>query len=170
MTTKHVAVHVLDTGALMNTSIIPQISGDIYIPSKVVSEVRSSQAKNILDVLQGRFEILILDPPVQYTEKIEDTCSLMGQHDLSPADIDVLAISLWICEVPDTDTDVILHTDDFAVRNIAHELGIKSISSISGGEEKRKYKFKCLACGRFYKIKPEDCEICGHLRFRRYRR
>jgi rRNA maturation endonuclease Nob1 len=98
---------------------------------------------------------------------VKQTAQSLGQSGLSRPDLDVLALAL---QLSNTD-EVLILSDDFALRNIAHELEIKSKGiTTKGGTQKRSYGYQCSACGARYFGVVTECEICGHTIFDRFRR
>ena len=56
----------------------------------------------------------------------------------------------------------VLVTDDYAMQNIATEIGllVESIA-MEKIKEKRNWVFKCGSCGKESKTMQKDCPICG---------
>ena len=160
-------IAVIDAGIVMNTALLPILTGDITIPSSVLAEIKSQQAKHILEIMIAEKRLSVISPLPKYLQKIKTVVSNMGQNRLSMQDMDVLAVALMMTK----QDEVILYSDDYGVRNVAHELRIQSSGvTTSGGNKKRKYKYQCTACGRMYHYLVDDCDICGHTKFKRYRR
>ena len=155
---------VIDSGIFMNISYLPSIEGDIYIPSSILEEVKSYTAKNVMDLALANQKVLSLQPEEKYIKKINELARSMGQTRLSKQDIEVLALALSLSE----HDDVLILTDDYGLKNIAHELKLKTKGmKTSKGSQKRKYDFICLACDSKFNFSIDECEICGHNQFKR---
>lgn len=155
---------VIDSGIFMNISYLPGIEGDIYIPSSILEEVKSYSAKNVMDLALANQKILSLQPEETYIKKIKEIARSMGQTRLSQQDIEVLALALSLSE----HDEVMIITDDYGLKNIAHELKMKTKGmKTSKGDRKRKYTFICLACDSKFNFSIDECEICGHNKFKR---
>jgi UPF0271 protein len=84
---------------------------------------------------------------------IENAASVTGDASvLSRADREVLALAL------DTGAEVV--SDDFAVQNVAHHLGIPVVPLQQRKAKKRRWKFRCTGCGRLAEG-PGECPVCG---------
>jgi UPF0271 protein len=71
---------------------------------------------------------------------------------LSATDRDILALA--------SDLGASLHTDDFAVQNVAHALGIAVVPLKQRQAAPIRWKFRCAGCGRYYRA-PGECPVCG---------
>jgi rRNA maturation endonuclease Nob1 len=159
---------VIDSGILMNTNLLPGIKGEIYFPSSVKAEIQSRLAQNIYEILTSQQKITIMDPDPTFLSRIDEVASDLGQMGLSATDRDVLALAL---ELSQLDEETILYSDDYGVRNIAHQLNLPSRGiTTEGGGQKRSYGYKCLGCGSEYDHSVSECDTCGHTKFSRYRR
>ncbi len=58
--------------------------------------------------------------------------------------------------------DATLVTDDYAVQNVADELGV-AVETIAreGIDERRDWRFQCQGCGREFDDDPGRCPVCG---------
>ncbi len=149
----------------MNNEYLPHLSGDIYIPESVYKEIRSQLAKNIFELLNSKYKISIIQPEQKFIEIINNIIHKLGQNNLSSPDIDILALAIYLKQFD----DVTIITDDYAIRNIAHELDIKSRGvKTTGGNKKRKYFYRCTACGTVFQYKIDNCDVCGHNKFNRF--
>jgi UPF0271 protein len=84
---------------------------------------------------------------------VQETSSRVGDAVvLSRADIEVLALALDLCAT--------IYSDDFAVHNVAHELGIATHPIQQRRAKKRVWKFRCTGCRQFYRASGE-CPVCG---------
>ena len=156
---------VLDSGFLMNIQEVPHLTGELYSPSSVISEIRSKQAVYILDILRERVQLHIHDPKKANLIKIEKLCQKEGQIGLSIQDKEVLALAIELMEFD----EIRIATDDYAIKNIAHVLNIETISiKTEGGKQRRKYYFKCKACNHVYDYALDLCDSCGYNKFTKF--
>lgn len=73
---------------------------------------------------------------------------------LSETDIQVIALAI------DLKAKVI--TDDYAIQNVLSFLGLEFESGeMEGIKEKRKWKWKCTGCGRYFRHYYAECPVCG---------
>lgn len=96
-------------------------------------------------------------------QKVKGASSRTGDSkSLSDADISILAVSLDL-RMSRAGQDVILVTDDFAVRNVAEAMGINlSETSIRGGGKTITWVTYCKGCGKEYlDHKGTVCDVCG---------
>lgn len=146
-------VLVLDTSAFFLS--IP-LSGVLYTVPRVEAELKDLRGK-------ARFAVLLdegmeIRPPLQ--KSLRDVREAAGKcgdlRVLSDTDTDLLALSL---EIKGT-----LVSDDFAVQNTAHVLGIPVQSIIQREADPRVWKLRCTGCGKYFDqipTKAGDCPICG---------
>jgi UPF0271 protein len=71
---------------------------------------------------------------------------------LSGTDRDLLALALEL--------GAELHTDDFAVQNVAHLLGVKTVPILQRKARHVQWKYRCSGCGR-YADHDGECPVCG---------
>ncbi|MFB6072657.1 MAG: NOB1 family endonuclease [Halobacterium sp.] len=58
--------------------------------------------------------------------------------------------------------DATLVTDDYAMQNVADELGVPvDAVAQSGIAERRDWQFQCQGCGREFEESRERCPVCG---------
>jgi len=159
-------IAVIDSGIVMNTSLLPKIEHDIVIPQQVMDEIKSNLAKHLIEMLRANRNFTVIEPMKKYLDQARMTAQQMGQNRLSNQDIAVLATALEIAK----QTEIILYSDDYGVRNVAHELGFKSEGiTTTGGAQKRYYHYQCRACGTISTEIIKECDICGHTKFKRLR-
>ncbi len=63
---------------------------------------------------------------------------------LSATDRDILALALELSAV--------LVTDDFAVQNVAHRLGIETQSIQQRPARAIRWRYRCSGCGRYWRV------------------
>ena len=73
---------------------------------------------------------------------------------LSKTDVRLLAAALEL--------DAALVTDDYAMQNVADDLGIDvEVIAQEGIEERREWRYQCQGCGKVFDEHHERCPICG---------
>lgn len=124
----------------------------LFTTPSVVEELVDLRSK-------GRYESLLVQglrvttPTPESTKKVFSASQRTGDVDkISETDIDVLALAL--------DLGATIYTDDFAVQNVAHELGIMIHTIQLKQAKKRVWKYRCCGCGKYYRTSGE-CPICG---------
>ena len=155
---------IIDSGIFMNTSIISKFNQPIYTSPLVVDELKNQKTYNLFEVFKEQNNITIMSPSQEFIDKITTHANQLGQKELSKTDIEILALCLMF-------DNPMLITDDYDVRNVAHSLKIKSQGATTkGGSQLRKYKFKCIGCGKFYSNSIDECEICGTTKFNKFKK
>jgi UPF0271 protein len=128
------------------------VTGDLYTTPSVCDELIDIRSK-------GKFEkfsaegLHVVSPSAGNREKVilaakktRDSCVI------SDTDLDVLALAL--------DLDGVLHTDDFAIQNVAGVLGVQTIPINQRKAKRVHWKYRCSGCGRYFDHDGE-CLICG---------
>ncbi len=138
-------MYVLDSSAIISGIVLPPDS--VLIPQAVAEEVKFKTA----DMLG----YVIKEPNKEHIEIIEKESKKTGDFEvLSKTDIEVLALALQ--------EHAILVTDDYAMQNVAKELGIQfETAEMHGIKERRKWKWRCASCGRYYRKYYKECPVCG---------
>ena len=73
---------------------------------------------------------------------------------LSTTDVRLLAAALEL--------DAALVTDDYAMQNVADDLGIDvEVIAQEGIEERREWRYQCQGCGKVFDDLHDRCPICG---------
>jgi rRNA maturation endonuclease Nob1 len=159
---------IFDSGIIMNLDHLPKLQGEFYTTNYAIEEIRSSQSKNIFEIFQSQHRISVFDPEEKYVEIVESTSKFMGQIELSKTDTSVIALALMFSEQNDK---VLLISDDYGLRNVAHELKIKSKGlKTKGGSQLRKFRYICTACNFEFNERVDECDNCGNQSFKRKRR
>ena len=146
-------VLVLDTSAFFLS--VP-LSGRLFTVPRVEGELKDLRGKARLAVLMEEgLEIRV--PGLNFQRKVLDAAKKSCDFSvLSATDTDLLALS---CELRGT-----LVTDDFAIQNTAHTLGIPVRSLIQRSASARIWQLRCTGCGKYFDQVPTkagDCPICG---------
>jgi UPF0271 protein len=152
-------IHVLDSTAFF-AGIPFQGEGKYYTTYQVLDEVRGRGIG--AQLIHSRVQVT--EPSKEAVQKVKEASNRTGdQKSLSEADTSILAVTLDLIKSK-RDEEVVLVTDDFAVRNVAEVIGINlSETSIRGGEWKRiTWITYCKGCGKEYlDPKRSVCEVCG---------
>ncbi len=151
-------IHVLDSTAFF-AGIPFQGEGKYYTTYQVLDEVRGRGIG--AQLIHSRVQVT--EPSKESVQKVKEASSRTGdQKSLSEADTSILAVSLDLIKSR-RDEEVILVTDDFAIRNVAEVIGINlSETSIRGNWKRITWVTYCKGCGKEYlDAKGSVCEVCG---------
>jgi UPF0271 protein len=126
--------------------------GALYTVPAVVGELKDIRAKGNFEKWNARG--LIVQPPGENSigrvkaaaEKTKDITVI------SDTDRDLLALAL--------DLGAELHTDDFAIQNVAHVLGVKTVPILQRKARRVHWRYRCSGCGRFAD-QAGECPVCG---------
>lgn len=105
--------------------------------------------------------VQVTEPSKPSLQKVRQIAAKTGDlKSLSEADSSILAVSL---DLASSGNDVILVTDDFAVRNVAEVLGINLSETTVRGEWKQiTWVTYCKGCGKEYSDPNMTvCNVCG---------
>ena len=123
-------IHVLDSTAFY-AGIPFQGEGKYYTTYQVLDEVRGRGIG--AQLIHSRVQVT--EPSKESVQKIKAASNKTGdQKSLSEADTSILAVTLDLVKSK-RDDEVVLVTDDFAVRNVAEVIGInlsETRSAVSG--------------------------------------
>ena len=119
---------------------------------KEIEHIKSKQGA--LDMLQQTNRLQIRDPKEKTINIVNDAAEKTGdKNSISKQDASIIALAL--------ENNIELITDDFAVTNIAKQLGIKTSSLMTDGISKvGKWISYCSVCGKEFH-KEKECPICG---------
>lgn len=158
---------VFDSGIIMNLDHLPDITGEFYTTQLALDEIKSHQAKHLFELFRERYRVSILSSDVTYFNEVEKCSKSIGQIKLSHTDKGILALALMLSE----EDDVLLLSDDYGLRNVAHELELQSKGvKTKGGNQLRKFSYMCTACNSIFSERVEECDTCGNNKFTRRRR
>ena len=155
------ASEVLDAGAFYAGT--PFLSGkECYTTSMVLAEIRHVKTPAI-EALIDAGNLKILDPDSKHIIAVKKAAEKTGDlQSLSKADTSALALAIQL--------EMTLVTDDYALANVATNMGIRvSSSSGKGIKETRKWTSYCSACGKVFGPKETECPLCGNRLRRKYR-
>ena len=151
-------IHVLDSTAFF-AGIPFQGEGKYFTTYQVLDEVRGRGIG--AQLIHSRVQVT--EPSKESILKVKEASNKTGDSkSLSEADTSILAVSLDLIKSR-RDQDVVLVTDDFAVRNVAEVIGVNlSETSIRGEWKKITWITYCKGCGKEYlDARGSVCEVCG---------
>ena len=148
------AFRVLDATAFY--AGIPFSSNDSFITTSLVyKEIEHIKSKQgVLDMLQQTNRLQVRDPEKETIKAVNDAAEKTGDKEtISEQDVSIIALSL--------ENKIELVTDDFAVTNVAKQLGIKTSPLMTQGiKVVGKWISYCSACGKEFS-REKECPICG---------
>jgi UPF0271 protein len=128
------------------------LQGEIFTPPSVVEELVDTRSRCRLEALLAS-GLSVATPSRECVARVIAAAGETGDAPrLSPADIDLLALSL--------DLGATLLSDDYAVQNVALRLGLGVRGILRGRARPRRWKFRCPGCGRRYPS-AGSCPACG---------
>jgi UPF0271 protein len=140
---------VLDTSVFF---IEYPLSGEMFTSPSVIEELVDLRSKCRYEALVAQ-GLQVRSPSPASTAAILAAAQKTGDADrISGTDIEILALA--------RDLGATVISDDFAVQNIAHELGVATHPIRQRGAKKRVWKFRCTGCKKFYRASGE-CPVCG---------
>jgi UPF0271 protein len=140
---------VLDTSAFF--AGIP-LEGELCTVPEIAAEIRDIAARCRFETLVSA-GLLVREPSAESFGPVDRAAAKTGDAPvLSAADRGLLALAY---EVKGT-----VVSDDFAVRNVAAELGLPVRPVLQRPSTSRVWRFRCTGCGRYYD-KPGECPVCG---------
>ena len=149
------AFRVLDSSAFY--AGIPFSSNEpSYTTSLVYSEIEHiKKDHDAIQILIETKRLMICDPEHQFVITATNTAKKSGDiPNLSDEDISTIALSLQL--------NAELVTDDFAISNVAKNLGIKVIPVMTNGIKKVViWKYYCPGCKTNFS-KTTECTRCGN--------
>ncbi|MFH0967897.1 MAG: nucleotide-binding protein [Methanobacteriota archaeon] len=144
---------ILDTSVFFLS--IP-LSGKLFTVPRVEGELKDLRGKARLAVLIDE-GLEMRSPELKYLRETLNAAKKTGDASvLSATDTDLLALASQLKGT--------LVTDDFAIQNTAHTLGIPVQSLIQRSASARIWQLRCTGCGKYYDQVPTkdgDCPICG---------
>jgi len=128
------------------------LSGELYTTPEVVAELLDLRSRcRYESLLAGGLRVEQASP--ESREKVRVAAESVGDAErLSGTDASLLALAL--------DTGGLLLSDDFAIQNVALDLGIPVRQIQQRKAKGRIWKFRCPACGHSA-LKPGECPVCG---------
>lgn len=151
-------IHVLDSTAFF-AGIPFQGEGRYYTTYQILDEVRGRGIGSQL--IHTRVQVT--EPSKESLQRVRQVSAKTGDlKSLTSADTSILAVSLDLASTRRED-EIILVTDDFAVRNVAEAMGLSLSETTIRGEWKRiTWVTYCKGCGKEYSDpKMTTCDVCG---------
>lgn len=140
---------VLDTSVFFSEMPIEETA---WTTASVVAELTDTHAKCRFTALAAA-GLRVREPREEDLARVDAAALRTGDAGvLSGTDRDILALALELSAV--------LVTDDFAVQNVAHRLGIETRSIRQRPARPIRWRYRCTGCGRYWR-EPGDCPICG---------
>jgi UPF0271 protein len=148
-----VTTYVLDTSAFIY-GIAP--GGEMETVPAVYAEVKDDRSRLKLELLEG---LRVVEPDSRYVAKVSEAARESGDHmKISKADGDLLALAIQEAEAG---KDVVVMTDDYAVQNVARQLGVRTAAlRQKKTRDSVAWEKRCMGCGRAF-ADGEECPVCG---------
>ncbi len=128
------------------------VAGEIYTTPAVIAEVKTQSAQMRLALLEEG-GLRVHAPGSAALGEVSEAARKSGDLTiLSETDAGILALA--------SELGASVMTDDFAIQNTAQRMGITIIPILQRRAVKRKWKYRCTGCGRFWSA-PGECQICG---------
>ncbi|MDD1743709.1 MAG: nucleic acid-binding protein [Methanomassiliicoccales archaeon] len=142
---------VLDTSALFSMEQLPADS-EAFVTPGVLKELE--RYKDRRASLWGEM-LHVSEATKGSLAKVRQAASETGDSTrISPTDAEVIALAL--------DLDAELLTDDYSVQNVASHLGMPFRPvGIKAIKEVRKWRWRCVGCGKVFDKELPECSICG---------
>lgn len=128
------------------------VEGDLFTVPSVLDELKDIRAKGNFEKWCARG--LRVQSPTEEGRKrvISAARTTKDVSVISATDQDLLALAL--------DLGADLHTDDFAIQNIALLLGVRAVPILQRKARRVHWKYRCSGCGR-YAEQDGECPVCG---------
>ena len=130
------------------------VNGDLYTTPSVCDELIDIRSR-------GKFETFsavglhVMSPGAKSRERVISAAKKTRDFTvISDTDCDVLALALEL--------EAVIYTDDFAIQNIAGDLGVQTMPINQRKARRIHWKYRCSGCGRYCNHDGE-CLICGSI-------
>ncbi|MDK2916388.1 MAG: endoribonuclease Nob1 [Euryarchaeota archaeon] len=128
------------------------LDDEAWTTPSVVAELADTHAKCRFEALSAA-GLRVREPGKEDLERVDAAALRTGDAGvLSGTDREILALALELSAV--------IVTDDFAVQNVAHRLGIETRSIRQRPARPIRWRYRCSGCGRYWK-ETGDCPVCG---------
>ena len=128
------------------------IEGDLYTTPSVVEDLLDLRAKGNFEKLHAE-GLRVVSPTHESRVRVRGAAEKTRDiRVISETDTDLLALAL--------DCDAVIYTDDFALQNVAAELGVAIHPIQQRAAKKIIWKYRCSGCGKYFESDGE-CPICG---------
>jgi UPF0271 protein len=126
--------------------------GDTFTVPSVVDELKDIRAKGNFEKWCAR-GLRVQSPSDGNRKRVISAAGTTKDITvISGTDRDLLALAL--------DLGADLHTDDFAIQNVALLLGVKTVPILQRKARRVHWKYRCSGCGR-YAEHDGECPVCG---------
>jgi len=127
-------------------------SGEYFTTSSVVDELIDQRSRWRFELFLAR-GLEVKEPSFTHKQKIGRAQVRSGDAGvLSASDVDILALAYEL--------GATIVTDDFALQNVAHELGIQTVQVLQRAAQPRHWRYRCTGCGRYFNER-KTCPVCG---------
>jgi UPF0271 protein len=128
------------------------LEGDLFTIPAVVEELKDIRAKGNFEKWCAR-GLRVQSPTEASSKRVISTAKETKDVTvISGTDRDLLALAL--------DLGADLHTDDFAIQNVALVLGVKTVPILQRKARLVHWRYRCSGCGR-YAEQDGECPVCG---------
>jgi UPF0271 protein len=128
------------------------LDGEILTPPSVVEELADARSRCRFEALLAS-GLSVVSPEGEWVERVTAAAGETGDRGrLSPADLDLLALSLGL--------GATVVSDDYAVQNVALRLGLAVRGILRRRARPRRWRFRCPGCHRRYPA-AGTCPACG---------
>ena len=128
------------------------VEGELYTTPSVVEELLDLRAKGNFEKLHAE-GLRVVSPTQESRARVQGAAEKTRDiRVISETDTDLLALAL--------DCDATIYTDDFALQNVAAELGVATHPIQQRAAKKIIWKYRCSGCGKYFESDGE-CPICG---------
>ena len=128
------------------------LEGELFTSPLVVDELADARSRCRFEAFSAA-GLQVITPGRDSRQRVEEVSQKSGDAGvLSAADVEILALAIEIS------AEVV--SDDFAIQNVAHHLGIPLRPLQQRRAKKRTWRFLCPGCGR-YSDGPGECLVCG---------
>jgi UPF0271 protein len=126
--------------------------GALFTVPSVVDELKDIRAKGNFEKWCAR-GLRVQSPSEESRKRVISAAKTTKDITvISGTDNDLLALAL--------DLGADLHTDDFAIQNVAIILGVKTVPILQRKARLVHWKYRCSGCGR-YAEQDGECPVCG---------
>ncbi|MFB6106761.1 MAG: NOB1 family endonuclease [Halobacteriaceae archaeon] len=143
-------MHVLDSSAFIEG----YETADRTATVPAVREELTDASRYRYDAMEGA-GMRVQVPDRESVDRVRRAARRTGDAEvLSDVDVRVVAAALEL--------DAVLVTDDYAMQNVAADLGL-DVDAVAreGIDERRDWGFQCRGCGREFDDHRERCPVCG---------
>jgi UPF0271 protein len=128
------------------------VNGSLYTTPSLIAELIDLHAKCRYEKLSAE-GLQVISPSAESGDRVRAAARTTRDSPvISGTDCDLLALAL--------DLGAAVFTDDFAIQNVASELGIAVHPLLQRPAKKVVWKYRCSGCGRYFETGGE-CPVCG---------